>query len=996
MIEAVLTTPVLLAARVPLLPLESIVHVYENLEHAAHVQRFRTPLVDLAVEIASTDLMRALDAPDRGGTKKQQRAALKFLAYLSRMSSRATPFGIFASVGMVQLGTATTLALDETSRTTRSRPDMEWLLSPLRAALAESWEDRARLRVRIADDILEQGGRLFFEPRSDEANVDWSRTPTGSVRVTREIDMLRAAAAGWTTLGALAERLAAFAEISPARACDVVTTLWDAGLFADELTPVPTSRDAIGHVVGVVRRVLPAVAPAVQALVDSLRTFDLDFSSGTADGGQMAAIVSAARDYHAKASPIQVDTHHRFRGTLSGRVRRELERYATLHVRGGYLPVAEGVRDAFRTSFEGEGRLVPFLEFADAALDRGEKLFTSGAADPKLISARAAVLGEIFADSVRAGALEVELSREQIDVLYPPSSEAAERFTPTFDLGFHVVAADASAIDRGDYQIWPALVFATDRAGATLARFADVLEVPIAEAHGAESALADCTTAELVARLQHPKLYNVAMHPPIQRYEVQLGLHAEHDEIVRISPADLDVRMTDEGILTLWSRLLGSRIALVENHVFNTRKLGSFRARLLATIATDGIAVPQPFDWGPFRGVPFTPRVRSGRLVLARARWTFTPPAHAGDAAWDEALGSFSKRWRVPRHVMFVLSDNDLLVDLESPVGRELLRAETKDDVVVLEELPALDEHWLRGASGRYVAEFVCGFSVATPAAAPRGSPPARADVRRIPSSSSWLYVQVFCSAHRFETLLRAYVGPLVERVRHASAHPLEWFFVRYRTTESHLRLRFRLGDPSQAPLVTEAVEDWAERGLVRRWATCAYERELERYGGIEGLALAERIFASSSDIAMTAIAQRVTDAREKTMEEAWRFGSLLLGELDGDELERLRPSGQHRKLAPWQRAILAAPQTQPGARTAVEAAIAEQARDLRDLAARGGLQAALLDVNLSLCHMHSNRLGLDRDAELQVRSLLWHERYRRTVGHDGARHEQQEDQERS
>ena len=77
------------------------------------------------------------------------------------------------------------------------------------------------------------------------------------------------------------------------------------------------------------------------------------------------------------------------------------------------------------------------------------------------------------------------------------------------------------------------------------------------------------------------------------------------------------------------------------------------------------------------------------------------------------------------------------------------------------------------------------------------------------------------------------------------------WFFVRYARPEPHIRLRLRGQQNKLARDGLEKFRKWAEMLIETR--TCSrvsletYEREIERYGGLGGMEIAEQIFAADS-----------------------------------------------------------------------------------------------------------------------------------------------------
>src|SRR6185436_14813110 len=100
------------------------------------------------------------------------------------------------------------------------------------------------------------------------------------------------------------------------------------------------------------------------------------------------------------------------------------------------------------------------------------------------------------------------------------------------------------------------------------------------------------------------------------------------------------------------------------------------------------------------------------------------------------------------------------------------------------------------------------------------------------------------------DRLLREVVRPVVDRAL-ASGAANGWFFVRYADPDEHLRLRFS-GDPARLssevlPALRDLVEPLLADGRLLRFQLDTYEREVERYGGAEGIILAERVFEADS-----------------------------------------------------------------------------------------------------------------------------------------------------
>ena len=78
-----------------------------------------------------------------------------------------------------------------------------------------------------------------------------------------------------------------------------------------------------------------------------------------------------------------------------------------------------------------------------------------------------------------------------------------------------------------------------------------------------------------------------------------------------------------------------------------------------------------------------------------------------------------------------------------------------------------------------------------------------------------------------------------------------DWFFLRYSDPRRHIRLRFR-GEPGRLladllPRVTAWATDLIRSGACQQFSIDTYDRELDRFGGSQGLAVAEDFFCADS-----------------------------------------------------------------------------------------------------------------------------------------------------
>ena len=141
----------------------------------------------------------------------------------------------------------------------------------------------------------------------------------------------------------------------------------------------------------------------------------------------------------------------------------------------------------------------------------------------------------------------------------------------------------------------------------------------------------------------------------------------------------------------------------------------------------------------------------------------------------------------------------------------------------------------------------------------------AGADAQRtFAPGSEWLYVKAYTGTASADRILTDAVGPLIARLRDTGVID-RWFFLRYADPDHHLRLRLH-GEPAALrehalPALTDALSATSPTAPCGRSSTDTYDREVERYGGDDGIDLAEQIHAADSDAVLDVLGMLDGDA---------------------------------------------------------------------------------------------------------------------------------------
>jgi thiopeptide-type bacteriocin biosynthesis protein len=317
------------------------------------------------------------------------------------------------------------------------------------------------------------------------------------------------------------------------------------------------------------------------------------------------------------------------------------------------------------------------------------------------------------------------------------------------------------------------------------------------------------------------------------------------------------------------------------------------------------------------QGAPFLPRVVCGKLVLCRATWRLGKEELKGigaaqGAARFRTVQEWRARRRLPRWVCVADGDNELPVDLDNVLSVDTFAELVKDreQALLVELAPGAEELCVQGPEGRFVHQVVVPFVRSAPkktVSIPPDSRHQRAYATRSPGTlprsfppgSEWLYAKLYTGAATAEEVLTTVVRPTTEVALRSGAADC-WFFVRYGDPDWHIRLRWH-GQPGRLqneiwPALRAAAEPLLEDGRVWRLQLDTYEREVERYGGAEGIRLAEQLFQADSEAVLEIVALYPEDARGDVR---WRLAMCgmdsLFADLGMDLGQRLEVVGQAR-----------------------------------------------------------------------------------------------------
>ncbi|MEW1659697.1 lantibiotic dehydratase [Streptomyces sp. NPDC093707] len=823
-----------------------------------------------ALSAASPSLCQRIGevlAGERSQPRQVRRAVISVASYLLRWQQRPTPFGLFAGVAPVQIAQAPK-AVWGLQHHAALRADAQWLTSIV-ARLHQCPQLLERLAV-VSSGAGQVRGDRYVVPGSPTNGQEQELAPVEvSVRYTRPVAAALAAAHAPIQYRELRQLLTRQFPTAPAGRIDAMLGgLVTQNILVTNLRAPMTRLDALERVCAILGTVAAHDIPDIASLVGELLAIRGELAGPAAAEARSArsGLADRMRKLSDVSVPLVTDTALNCDVQIPEQVAVEAqEAVGILHRLSPYpsgYPAWRNYHARFRARY-GLGAVVPVL---DLVADSGLGLpagFLGSAYDDALrqLTERDEKLLCLVQQAMLEGSDEIVLTEPLISDLADGGADALCASRAEVSVEIHAASTDALA--RGAFHL---LVTGTPRPASSMAgRFAHLLPVRDRDqlAGTFQAAAPGAFAAQLSFVPRRRRNENVARTMRLLPHVISL---AEHD-----APSEDAIPLADLAVTADTRRLCLVQLSTgrrVEPRVLHALEAGVHTpplARFLAEISTARCAVYKSFDFGAAARLPFLPKVRYKRTILAPARWLLTrrdlPGREAEADAWDAKFEAWRARLRLPDRVTLTEHDQRLRLDLTHPVHRLVLRTRLNaTGRLELREAPdPRDLAWLGRAHELLLPLVSTAPTDAESFSAPMPVHSVASSTGHLPGHSTILAAQVHAHPARYEEILTEHLPRLIEGLGHA---PL-WWFSRHRTNprpdaDQHLALCLRLPEPGDYSRAAEQLHTWAERlrreHLIAQLTLTTYERQSGQYGHGPALEAAYKVFAADSAAALAQI----------------------------------------------------------------------------------------------------------------------------------------------
>lgn len=827
---------------------EALIHFYQN-----------NPLFREAIAVASFDLHQALKKWDRIPDKTSFYMSLS--KYLIRMSSRATPFGYFSSVGWGRFSEKTEMSFDPSNFKKRVSLGAE-CIGEFIQALQKNQNVVRQLKVMLNPQLIYKNGRVFLNNDHPEFLEDYI-----SIKITTAFNLVYSLAKEPIEYRELEEKLVLHFTIDrKEKAQAYLWELFQRNYLISHLVNPSILAHFSDKYAQILERVNNASIPS-KVIQESLK--DICEYQNSPQGEKIELLEKVMQELKGWKkeikNPLRID--HFYDSSqilLHQNVRRAVEKAADVLARISFSQDLPENLSAFHRVFNehyGSDRLVPFFELCQNKHILDLIWGRRGADRSNEISA----IDSFFAMQSQQEEINIEAF---VNALPPLTRQQQQIMSPTMELYFEIEARDTKEIEQNRFKLLMKGI--SHQAGSMFGRFLyfweeDKIKELSNFIENEKKLFTHLHFVEATFVPEKGKAGNVSIGTPLRPMQLPMHYHEENECAVDLEDIYIGA---DHRKVYLFSKKLNKEL-FVSSGVMTNPLFMPFPLRLLLSLSQFQMRRFSGSIWDKFNKRVYFPRVVYENIVISPMQWHFTYSFLNIDSAMTkeklhQIVREAFKKYRIPSKVLMVQHDNHLQLDMNNDLHFDVLLKEfmkTKE-ITLHEQRDKKDCLFVGSKEASHVCEFVVPIvknqSLALEESGKSYPRTTQVQERVFFPGGDWWYAKLFLPSNEADLFLSRFLLPYMQSLEKQFEIP-RWFFIRYNEEGFHIRLRVNANTDLLKQEMLPQLNQWAAalvtKGEVEDFSLCSYKPELERYGGPDCIALAENFFCEDSRCAVKILA---------------------------------------------------------------------------------------------------------------------------------------------
>ncbi len=612
--------------------------------------------------------------------------------YLARMSTRSTPFGLFAGLTTIKLnganGNEEVPSKDSAKRYRLTRPDMNFACA-LGQKLSKQSEIKNQLKFYPNNSIYQSGEKLRYVEYTYGAKSRRLHQVTAIDKNVYVERILQAAESG-ALINDLA-KLIVEDDIAENEATDFVNELIDSQLLVSELEPSTTEADYWSFLISKLEAIkgCESIVLTLKEVRDILSNLDKKPAGASIESnyGKIKEFlsqfeVSFEEKYLFQTDMLLSDEYSGLNDKISDDVLEGMDILNKLSVAAQETNITKFASEFYKRYEERELPLLKVLD-PEAGIGYPVNLAIESDISPLLndlaLPSKADTNSQLnwngiqlfllkkYQESLKNSSFSVELTPEELKAFSDDKSDLPSTISAMVQL------LPPEKHNEEDRVLLTSV--GGDSALCLIGRFCHTskeLYSHAKEMANKEQELAGNALVAEVVHLPEARTGNILMHPEFYDYEIpylaQPSVKAEY----ALELSDLMVSVRQNKVF-LRSKKLNKQILprLSNAHNFSFNTLPAYR--FLCDLQLQGKRGGVGFSWGTFANeYEFLPRVTYKNLIFSLAAWNISKKdiEHLFKISDDAELLKETLSWcvnnRIPQRVTLVDSDNELAIDFKS------------------------------------------------------------------------------------------------------------------------------------------------------------------------------------------------------------------------------------------------------------------------------------------------------------------------------------------
>ncbi|MDC8098434.1 lantibiotic dehydratase family protein [Chryseobacterium rhizosphaerae] len=674
------------------------------------------PVFQEAIYLASPNLYdeinKWLSSEKQLSSKEYQKLKQTILKYYSRMSTRSTPFGLFAGVGLGKFGPEAPNIFSNDQHSTDNllrdtRLDMYFLVS-LAQHFAQPPEIRNRLLFFPNNSIYKVGKRIrYIEYQYAGGKRDYiiSFAP-----LSNELQQILDFSKQGKTIQQIAEILIS-SEITKEEAGEFIEELINNQVLVSELEPNVSGNDFLDTIITVLNKIrAKKEAETLFSIKTKLNELDQKIGNPASKYAEIEDLIKSFDTEYEQKYLFQTDLYFKDVFALSPHWKKKLKQGIGF-LNKITLPQRENEFSRFKKAFyeRFEMQEVPLLYVLDAEIGIGYKQNVSSKGIHPYIedlvfpisqknqnkNIELTSVHQILNEKLQEALLDNQYSIELTDEDFKGFEESRDDLPDTISIMTELISENNQE-----------KLFLNTSTGSSAANL-------LGRFCSEESKIQDLTKTiaqkeEMLRQAQHDKseilaeiihlpearIGNVIRRPTLRWYEIPYLAQSLLPVENQIPVEDLYISLKNDQIV-LRSKKLNREIkpylTNAHNYYTNTLPVYHFLSDLYSQDTRSGLH----FSWGGLESIyTFLPRVEYKNIILSKASWKITAKEIKKfllSISDKDQLFSELENWRkikqIPQWIQWMKSDNKLTINLENyDLVKMFIDSVKNEDSIIIEE----------------------------------------------------------------------------------------------------------------------------------------------------------------------------------------------------------------------------------------------------------------------------------------------------------------------